>query len=92
MDYLSLRGSRPGPLFCVADGSPVSRYIFIYKLSMAIKYCGLDPSRYKGHSFRIGAASYAADAGTSDALIRALGDGSPTPSRNISESLHYLHS
>ena len=42
-------------------------------LSMAIKYCGLDPSRYKGHSFRIGAASYAADAGMSDSQIRALG-------------------
>ena len=66
-------GAGQGLLFCVADGSPVSRYIFIYKLSMAIKYCGLDPSRYKGHSFRIGAASYAADAGTSDAQIRALG-------------------
>ena len=73
LDYLSLRGNRPGPLFCCADGSPVSRTILIDKLSMAIKYCGLDPSRYKGHSFRIGAASYAADAGMSDAQIRALG-------------------
>ena len=71
--YLSLRGSRPGPLSCLADGSPVSRDIFIDKLSMAIKYCGLDPSRYKGRSFRIDAASYAADAGMSDAQIRALG-------------------
>lgn len=73
LDYLSLRGSGPGPLFRLADGSPVSRTIFIDKLSMAIKYCGLDPSRYKGHSFRIGAASFAADAGMSDSQIRALG-------------------
>lgn len=73
LDYLSLRGSGPGPLFCLVDGSPVSRAIFIDKLSMAIRYCGLDPSRYKGHSFRIGAASYAADAGMSDSQIRALG-------------------
>ena len=73
LDYLSLRGSRPGPLFHLGDGSPVSRAIFIDKLSMAIKYCGLDPSCYKGHSFRIGAASYAADAGMSDSQIRALG-------------------
>ena len=63
----------PGPLFHLADGSPVSRSTFSDKLSMAIKYCGLDPSRYKGHSFRIGAASFAADAGMSDAQIRALG-------------------
>jgi len=40
---------------------------------MAIKYCALDPSRYKGHSFRIGAASYPADAAMSDSQIRALG-------------------
>ena len=39
---------------------------------MAIKYCSLDPSCYKGHSFRIGATSYAADAGMSDSQIRAL--------------------
>ena len=63
----------PGPLFRLADGSPISRAIFIEKLSMAIKYCGLDPSRYKGHSFHIGAASFADDAGMCDAQIRALG-------------------
>ena len=73
LDYLSLSGSGPGPLFCLADGSPVSRAIFVDKLSMAIGYCGLDPSRYKGHSFRIGAASYAANARMSDSQIRALG-------------------
>lgn len=56
-----------------ANKSPVSRAEFVNTLSIAIKYCGLDPSRYKGHSFRIGAASYAADAGVSDAQIRALG-------------------
>lgn len=73
LDYLSLRGQLPGALFSFVDGSPVSRALFIDRLSMAIKYCGLDPSRYKGHSFRIGAASFAADAGMSDAQIRALG-------------------
>ena len=39
----------------------------------ACHLCGLDPSRYKGHSFRIGAASYAEDRGLSDAQIRMLG-------------------
>lgn len=73
LDYLALRGNRPDPLFQLADGSPVSRDTFIHKLSMAIKYCDQDPSRYKGHSFGIDTASYAADAGISDAQIRALG-------------------
>lgn len=47
--------------------------LFFQKLSICIKYCGLDPSRYKGHSFRIGAASHAAEGGMSDAQIRTLG-------------------
>ena len=45
----------------------------ISALSLAIKFCGLNPARYKGHSFRIGAASHAADRGLSDAQIRVLG-------------------
>ena len=59
----------PGPLFRLADGSPVLRAIYIDKLFMAIRYCGLEPSCYNGHSFRIGAV----DAGMSDSQIRALG-------------------
>ena len=73
LQYLSLRGSKHGPLFVFVDGSPVTRAFFSDKLSMTIKYCVLDPSRYKGHSFRIGAASYAADSGMSHTEIRALG-------------------
>lgn len=73
LEYLSVRGCKPGPLFILADGSAVVRTHFTNQLSIAFKYCGLDSSRYKGHSFRIGAASYAAEAGMSDAQIRALG-------------------
>ena len=40
---------------------------------MFIAFCGLDTSRYKNHSFRIGGACHAADKGYSDAQIRALG-------------------
>ena len=71
--YLAMRGSRPGPLFITVDGVPVSRSYFSNQLSSAIQFCGLPPSVYKGHSFRIGAASHAADKGLSDAQIRLLG-------------------
>lgn len=71
--YLALRGSRPGAIFISVDGLVVSRSNFSQRLSMAIQLCGLAPSRYKGHSFRIGAASHAADRSLSDAQIRALG-------------------
>ena len=71
--YLALRGLRPGAIFLSKDGLPVLRATFSKQLSMACHLCGLDPSRYKGHSFRIGAASHAADGGLTDAQIRLLG-------------------
>ena len=42
-------------------------------LQRCLAYCGLDTSRYRSHSFRIGGACHAADRGYSDAQIRALG-------------------
>ena len=44
-----------------------------FPLILFIKLCVLNPSVYKGHSFRIGAASHAAERGMSDAQIRILG-------------------
>ena len=73
LEYLARRGNRPGPLFLNPDNNPVSRKIFADLLSLSLKSCGLDSRRYKGHSFRIGAASLAAEWGMSDAQIRALG-------------------
>lgn len=46
---------------------------FTKTLSDALHYCNLDVERYKSHSFRIGAASWAAAKGMSDAQIRAFG-------------------
>lgn len=73
LGYLTLRGDRPGPLFVNLDNSSVSRRSFTDLLSLSLKSCGLSPQLYKSHSFRIGAASFAADRGMSDAQIRALG-------------------
>ena len=41
-------------------------------LGSVIRLCNLDPSRYKGHSFRI-AATYAIEQGVSDDKIKHLG-------------------
>lgn len=73
LEYLAVRGSHPGTLFITSEGNPVSRSQFSKLLNSCIKACSLDPSRYKGHSFRIGAATYAAQQGFSDAKIRVLG-------------------
>ena len=71
--YLQLRGSQPGPLFCSITGQPISRHAFDCQLHKTLKFCHLDGSKYKGHSFRIGAATYRAELGDSDAQIRSLG-------------------
>lgn len=73
LDYLALRGNQPGAIFITQQGNPVTREVFAARLSEAIQFCGLNPTRYKSHSFRIGAASYAAEKGMSDAQIRTLG-------------------
>ena len=73
LKYLDIRGHQPRPLFSSSGGQAVSREIFVDFLSKALLYCNLDPSRYKGHSFRIGAASHAAEQGFTDAQIRIMG-------------------
>ena len=41
------------------EGCAVSRKMFSDFLSLVFPSCGLDSSKYKGHSFRIGAATFA---------------------------------
>ena len=71
--YCNIRENRPGPLSCHADQTPISVHQFNVALQQCLSYCGLDSSRYKTHSFRIGGACHAAEKGYSDAQIRALG-------------------
>ena len=68
-----MRGSAKGPLFAFANASPVSRNFFCQYLSKALQWAGLDPSKYKAHSFRIGAATTAAYMGMSEAKIQSMG-------------------
>lgn len=71
--YVELRGQSPGPLFCSVLGKPVNRSAFDQQLHRSLGFCRLDSSRYKGHSFRIGAATHKAQMGYTDAMIRSLG-------------------
>ena len=73
IDYCRIRGKQPGSLFCYADMRAVTITKFNIELQRSLAFCGLDSGRYKSHSFRIGAASYAAEQGLSDAQIRSLG-------------------
>lgn len=49
------------------------RACFDKTLYKRLDTCGLDINRYNGQSFRIGAATYAAKKGLSDAQIRSMG-------------------
>ena len=50
LDYLALRGNQQGAIFLTQVRMPVTREAFALQLSEAIRFCGLDPARYKGHS------------------------------------------
>ena len=71
--FIQFRGPKPGTLFSFPDGTPMVRHEFDLALQSLLAFCGLDSKQFKGHSFRIGAATAAAVRGDSDAQIRAAG-------------------
>ena len=86
LDYVSVRGIVHGPPFIYHDGSSVLRSEVSKMLGSVIRLCNLDPNRYKGHSFRIGAVAYAAEQGISDAKnIGICVDGNLMLSKSILE-------
>ena len=73
LDYMVRRGQSPGPFFSFANGNSLTRDRFVSAVRSALQQAGVDPSRYAGHSFRIGAATTAAQRGIPDSLIKTLG-------------------
>ena len=71
--YLAIRPPTLGPLFLLESGAPLSRIMLVTSICQALTSTGLDVSRFNGHSFRIGAAMAASQAGLSDSAIKALG-------------------
>lgn len=61
LGYLGPRSSEQGPFFLTKSRTPVMRSCFDKTLHRCLSICGLDSKRYKGHSFRIGAATSAAE-------------------------------
>ena len=73
LDYLRVRPSVQGNLFCHFGGQALTRVQFAAVLGKALKAIGVDSTRYKSHSFRIGAATNAAMLGISDEDICKAG-------------------
>ena len=73
VEYCKLRDNRAGPLFCHTVRIPITVGQFNADLRRCLLFCRFDTTRYKGHSFHIGAACHTAEKGFSNAQIRVLG-------------------
>ena len=71
--YIGNRNPRPGPLFIRTEGTPLTRGYLVASVQQALSQTGLNVSQYNGHSFRIGAATTAAQNGLEDSIIQTLG-------------------
>jgi len=63
------------PLFCFSNGRPLTRLRLLKHIHRQLKQAGYQPHWYNTHSFRIGDATSAAEAGVSQATIQLLVDG-----------------
>ena len=72
LGYLSINPAQPGLLFIWPDGTPLSREHFVREVRSALMTAGIDCRAYSGHSFQIGAATMAAQAGLLAHLIKML--------------------
>ena len=70
--YLVVRGNSEGPLFLLR-GKLLTRPKLVLKLRKAVAVTGLQPEKYAGHSFRIGATTTTAVCGVPVDVIKTLG-------------------
>ena len=73
LQFLAVRNPSPGPLFVFKSGTPLTRATLVTHLRAALQKAGIPHGAYSGHSFRIGAATTAAQCGLEDSLIQTLG-------------------
>ena len=71
--YMAVRPAAQGPLFVEVDGTPLTRDKLVTAVRQALQQAGVQSVRYSGHSFRIGAATTAAQAGLEDSMVKMLG-------------------
>ena len=62
-----------GPLFTFSSGDFLTRSAISTTTKSLLSAAGIDPGAYSSHSYRIGAATAAAEAGLPDHLIKTLG-------------------
>jgi len=73
LNFMVVRGAAKGPLFVWENGQYLTRDRFVSEVRAALSALGFPAKSYAGHSFRIGAATTAAQRGVQDSLIKTLG-------------------
>jgi site-specific recombinase XerD len=71
--YVKLRGERAGPFFCDASGAPIQQTRVRSFLSLVLASLPGNHKFITPHSFRIGAATFAATQGYTSTQIQAMG-------------------
>ena len=71
--YIASRGTAAGPFFVFPNGTPLTKAKFVDITRQALEDLGLPRHQFAGHSYRIGAATTAAQMGLEDSLIMTLG-------------------
>ena len=71
--YVMVRGADSGPFFRFEDLTPLTKPKFVARVREVLQALGLPYNCFAGHSFRIGAATAAAQAGIEDSVIQLLG-------------------
>ena len=66
LSYMVVRDSSDGPFFKYSDGRYLTRTRFVEEMRQGLAQAGLQAGEYAGHSFRIGAATSAAERGLLD--------------------------
>ena len=73
VNYISERGSQPGPFFLNPDKSALTKSQFVSRFRATLQLLGFPQNDFAGHSFRIGAATTASSMGIEDSMIQTLG-------------------
>ena len=71
--YFAVRGDAKGPLFIDAWQRALTKDRFVKRIRKILGEAGFEAYQFAGHSFRIGAATTAAQVGLEDSTIQALG-------------------
>ena len=71
--YLKLAGHSSGPLFQFQEGIPITAYYFNQHLKLLLQAVVLSSDYYKGHRFRIGAATSAVTRGVPLSVMQHIG-------------------